>query len=423
MDKLWVAGRICDRIVQGIWRIQGITSRYLKFKVSLVRQPHALKKAKSIFLAGQPSTALQLLNSLEHEDGRGLVLASRIALFASEFEKAEQLANQASWLLATWSRDARQAFYLRQEAMRKLGRHQQARALFNAVPFEKTSNRFYQALRLAVIRKEDLSFYEAHCLGLPLYSASWRRASANYLLLLRNLGKTDQAIELAKIRKRQLTSHFKFGQLRARQKPSAQAKGKWVANAAQALQDLDRHLREHEVEVFLISGTLLGCVREGTILAHDKDVDVGVSEKHTKEDLQRLIRKCPVLKEKEIDSTKAVYVEHVNGVSIDIFIHYKKDATTIAHGGLKAEWVNTRFEVGQAEFLGHRYGIPVDTDLYLKENYGEWRIPKRNFETFADTPNMLVTNTDNFELCKVMATTDYYLTGNSYGLNRLHSAK
>jgi len=385
----------------------------------MARQPQALKAAKNAFVAGQPTAALQCLNNLDCVDGRGLVLASRIALFASRYEEAEELANQASWSLPAWSRYAKQAFYLRQEALRKLGRHQQARALFHPLPFEDSSNRFYQALRLAVDSAEQLGFYEAHCRDFPLYGARWRRASTNYLLLLRNLGQTQQAIALASIYHQKLTGVFKFGQLRSRQIPSAQSKAIWKAKAGQALQDLDRHMRENKVEIFLISGTLLGCIREGGILGHDKDIDVGVSEKHTKEELQKVIRSCPTLKEREIDSANAVYVEHVSGTNIDIFIHYRKSATTVAHGGLKTEWINTHFKVKQVEFLGHHYGVPGDPELYLKENYGDWQVPKPEFETFADTPNMRVINNDNFEIYKIMKATSYYLSGNEHGLRSL----
>jgi hypothetical protein len=368
----------------------------MRLLLAMARQPEALRDAKSAFLAGQAPTALELLNSLERVDSRGLVLASRMALFASRFEEAEELANQASWSLPCWSRYAKQAFYLRQEALRKLGRHQQARALFSPRPFKDSSNRFYQALRLAVDSTEHLSFYEAHCRDLPLYGASWRSASANYLLLLRNLGQTEQAIALAKIRHQQLTGFFKFGQLRSRQKAGAKSKAQWMAKAAQALQDLDCHFREHGVELFLISGTLLGCVREGTILGHDKDIDVGVSDEHSKEDLQAIMQSCPTLKEREIESTNAIYLEHANSVYIDVFIHYKKDGATVAHGGLKAEWVNTPFKVKQIEFLGNHYGVPANTDLYLEENYGNWQTPKPGFETFTDTPNMIITNKGAF---------------------------
>jgi len=394
-------------------------TRHIELRLALARQPQALKEAKDAFKTSDPTGADALLHSLESADGRAMVLASRMALFASNFEEAEYLANQATWSLPSWSRYAKQAFYLRQEALRKLNRHQQARDLFYNVPFEDPSNRFYQAFRLSVDSEAGLPFYEAQCRDLPLYGARWRRATSNYLLLLRNLGQADKAIKLAQIRHEQLANFFEFGQLRSNKKRSKGAKERWIAKAGQALKDLDLALREHGVELFLISGTLLGCVREGTILGHDKDIDVGVSDQFTRSELQEFIKHCPVFKEREIESANAVYLEHVNKVFVDVFIHYNKDANTVAHGGLKTEWTNTPFEVKQVDFLGHRYGAPADSNLYLEENYGDWRTPKPEFETFTDTPNMLVLDQANFELYCIMAATNYYLTGDSYRLEQI----
>jgi len=146
---------------------------------------------------------------------------------------------------------------------------------------------------------------------------------------------------------------------------------------------------------------------------------VGVSDRHTRSELQQFIKHCPVFKEREIESANAVYLEHVNKVFIDVFIHYNKDANTVAHGGLKTEWTNTPFEVKQVDFLGHLYGAPADSNLYLEENYGDWRTPKPEFETFTDTPNMLVIDQANFELYCIMAATNYYLTGDSYRLKQI----
>ena len=40
------------------------------------------------------------------------------------------------------------------------------------------------------------------------------------------------------------------------------------------------------------------------------------------------------------------------------------------------------------DFLAKKYLVPTDFDKYLTENYGNWRVPKVNFDCFYDTPNV-----------------------------------
>jgi hypothetical protein len=386
----------------------------------MARQPQGLRQAKEAFLSGDVQTSARLLLQVDADDGRGLILASRMALFGSNFEETEQLASRALWGLPGWSRYTKQAFYLKQEALRKSGRHREAREQFLGLPFNDPTNRFYQALRLAVDSTTAIPFYEAQCQGLPLYGARWRRATANHLLLLRNLGQVERAIELAEERHQRLKKFFRFGELKSRKVASIASKQRWIEKAGQALQDLNTSFQTNGIDLFLISGTLLGCIREGTILGHDKDIDVGVDERHSINELRLAADNCPQFKCREIYSENAIYLEHINGVFIDVFRHYRKDNGAYAHSGLKAEWENTHFGLKSHDFLGGCYSVPDDYDRYLTENYGsDWRTPKPEFETFADTPNMKVSDELNFKLYCIMATTNYYLVGDKYRISRL----
>ena len=46
----------------------------------------------------------------------------------------------------------------------------------------------------------------------------------------------------------------------------------------------------------------------------------------------------------------------------------------------------------QDKFLGEKVWIPSDPELYLDENYGNWRIPVEIFDARLDAPNVKVTD-------------------------------
>lgn len=154
--------------------------------------------------------------------------------------------------------------------------------------------------------------------------------------------------------------------------------------ALQALRDL--YALDSGNELFLISGTLLGIVRDGNFLNFDKDVDTGILNEKTFHNFKSKLRKSGrffLLPER---SDKVLRVRHVNGVSIDIFRHWEKD-TKSWHGGVKVNWWNSKFNLIPMAFKDVNVLIPDNYKLYLTENYGNWQVPKPNFDSALDTPN------------------------------------
>lgn len=165
--------------------------------------------------------------------------------------------------------------------------------------------------------------------------------------------------------------------------------------AAQALGDLKHCFDQKQVEFFLISGTLLGCIREGKLLGHDKDIDVGVWETHPVQDLAEAVYDSGCFHVLPIYSPHILVVRHVNGVTIDIFIHYR-EAEDYWHAGGKSKWHNSPFQLTPHPFLNREYLIPADYDKYLTENYGDWRTPQLSFDSALDTPNMTIISQHEF---------------------------
>lgn len=176
-----------------------------------------------------------------------------------------------------------------------------------------------------------------------------------------------------------------------KQKPPSKKYSQKAASIA--LKDLKCCLNNANIEFFLISGTLLGCIREGALLGHDKDIDVGVWQKDV--DVQELVVACRTSGLFYIlpsSNDELVVVRHVNGTTIDIFMH-KQDSEGVWHFGGKCKWFNTPFNLTTRAFLDDEYLIPTDYNLYLTENYGpDWQIPKIDFDSALDTPNMHITD-------------------------------
>ena len=159
--------------------------------------------------------------------------------------------------------------------------------------------------------------------------------------------------------------------------------------AERALGDLKVCLDKENIIFFLISGTLLGCIREGKLLGHDKDIDIGVWENNNIKQLSHIFRNSGCFYVLPHHSEEILVVRHVNGITIDIFIHHRTP-NDYWHAGGKSKWHNTPFDLIPHQFLGASYLIPKTYDRYLTENYGDWHTPKINFDSALDTPNMEV---------------------------------
>lgn len=161
--------------------------------------------------------------------------------------------------------------------------------------------------------------------------------------------------------------------------------------AAIALADLKKVLDHKKIPFFLISGTLLGCIREGKLLGHDKDIDIGVWDKYSYEELANCLSTSGYFYVVPTRTNHLVMLRHVNGIAIDVFIHYR-ESNDYWHAGVKIKWHNSPFNLVYTNFLGQQYLIPENYYLYLTENYGDWRTPKTQFDSAFDTPNMEVIN-------------------------------
>lgn len=170
----------------------------------------------------------------------------------------------------------------------------------------------------------------------------------------------------------------------------------FASQAADALVDLNEDFASLGLKTFLISGTLLGQVREGHIIGWDKDIDVGYFHEECSVDLESHFRKSSRFRVGRVDLTSTrLRLIHKNGVWIDVFPHYMEKGLRW-HDGTATRWWNTPFGLRRINFIGIDQYIPDNPELYLKENYGDWRIPNSNFDARIDAPNVEITDPDHF---------------------------
>lgn len=177
-----------------------------------------------------------------------------------------------------------------------------------------------------------------------------------------------------------------------------------LKKAELALRETVAMLQMNGIHPFMLSGTFLGAVREGGILEHDYDIDLGVmTEDLNPARLQHVLDEAPGFR--LITSEVQTYylrdptgrlkrhefpvlhkLLHTSGVLIDIFLHHREEAL-IWHGSAQYRWENSAFSLRPWQIAGISLHGPADADRYLSENYGDWKTPKIDFHCAIDTNN------------------------------------
>jgi hypothetical protein len=168
--------------------------------------------------------------------------------------------------------------------------------------------------------------------------------------------------------------------------------------ASKALADLSQILEGVGNKMFLVSGTLLGYARTGSVLPHDKDIDVGIFGWQSQYDIIEAI----------INSKKfQIFPTYVNGhlahqlpvfhletgMTIDMFIYHIEGQKFIT--GVNPPWgYIQRFEFSpfilkDVEFLGIKIQVPADIDKNLTENFGNWRLSIPDYVSHVESPSTM----------------------------------
>lgn len=135
---------------------------------------------------------------------------------------------------------------------------------------------------------------------------------------------------------------------------------------------------------FLMSGTLLGIIRDGRFMAHDHDVDLGLLPGADVDTVLTAIDGSDGFRPELLGGRIAA--RHTSGVTVDVFPHEHREGR-FWHGTRIHEWWNTPFELVARDVDGVVMWIPDDPQRYLTENYGDWSTPVPFYDISFDTPN------------------------------------
>jgi hypothetical protein len=150
-------------------------------------------------------------------------------------------------------------------------------------------------------------------------------------------------------------------------------------------------LAEVGIEGFLAYGTLLGAVREGKLLGHDSDADLGYVSRlsHPVDVIRESFRIQRTLVDLGYRITRysalafKVDVDEGDGVirGLDVFGGFLMDGHLHLMGEIREpfeeSWI---YPLGTTTLEGRTFPAPADPDKLLTATYGSWRVPDPAFK-------------------------------------------
>lgn len=166
-----------------------------------------------------------------------------------------------------------------------------------------------------------------------------------------------------------------------------------VDSLLDGVESILKDLREEcGIEAFLAFGGLLGAVREGQLIGHDSDADVGYLSAQTHPidvaresfHLQRVLRRCGYRVRRFSAATLKVRIRDADGVSrgIDIFGGFVVDGHFHLMPTVRTPLPRSAIlPLSEVTLHGRQLPAPANPEALLAATYGEgWRVPDPSFK-------------------------------------------
>ena len=170
-------------------------------------------------------------------------------------------------------------------------------------------------------------------------------------------------------------------------------------NGVKTIHYIQSVLEQTGVPFFFDMGTLLGIVREGRLLGHDRDVDVAVcsADPNDIDFVTKILMDNGCLHKYRYEVADIGVVEDsfvINGIKFDINYYYRNGTFDLCYlSYTRPEKTYEPYTVDVVElrcqhverlksicFGGKMIAIPEDAEFYLQQRYGtNWRIPNKNY--------------------------------------------
>lgn len=170
-----------------------------------------------------------------------------------------------------------------------------------------------------------------------------------------------------------------------------------TAAAELTLTTVNRALKEKGLKPFLISGSLLGCMRDGQIMPHDKDLDMGLIGWESQFELAQAILSlgCFDINLKRLKGETLFLISAIDqrtNIAVDFFMFHDK-GDHFLHGidyqyGFTQNFRFSKFKLIETEFLGEKFYIPDQWSRMLEENYGKWQTPEPSYVVTVESPGL-----------------------------------
>ena len=184
------------------------------------------------------------------------------------------------------------------------------------------------------------------------------------------------------------------------------SKGPWEPEAAvEFLSQLSHCLTRAQIRHWVTYGSLLGLVRQNSLLAWDTDLDIalapGVSFEAVRGALQEAGLRPQMVKRRD---NRVVSVKVCkDGIRADLFLLESQNGTLVdfeGKGGFVLTLSHPAMAVVERSFGKRTFPVPAEAEAYLAHLYGpEWRVPARNWNWKHSSANRLALEFNSLGVC------------------------